>query len=69
MNPNELKILQQIEIGFSQDDTAFADQIAGGPRLSLRYVNKTEDLAIILGSSPLPTPVTIIEASTLRPSR
>jgi hypothetical protein len=38
MNPNELKILQQIEIGFSQDDAVFAEQIAGGPRLSLQYM-------------------------------
>ena len=38
MNGNELKILQQIEDGFSQDDAAFAEQMAGGPRLSLRYM-------------------------------
>lgn len=37
MNPSELKILEQIEMGFSQDDAAFAEQIANGPRLSGRY--------------------------------
>lgn len=37
MNPTELKILKQMEIEFSQDDAAFAERIANGPRLSGRY--------------------------------
>ena len=38
MNPRELEILEQIEIGTSQEDAAFAERIASGPRLSGRYV-------------------------------
>lgn len=37
MNPTELKILEQIEVGLWQEDAVFAEQIAGGPRLSGRY--------------------------------
>lgn len=37
MNPTEHDILEQIEMGFSQDDAAFAELIANGPCLSVRY--------------------------------
>jgi hypothetical protein len=38
MNPRELDILEQMEMGFSHDDAAFAELIANGPRLSGRYL-------------------------------
>ncbi len=37
MNPNELRILEQIAVGVSQDDAEFAARLADGPRLSIRY--------------------------------
>lgn len=37
MNPNELKILEQIAVGVSEEDAAFAARLANGPRLSVRY--------------------------------
>lgn len=37
MNPTELEILEQIELGVSKEDAAFAHRIAAGPRLSRRY--------------------------------
>ena len=37
MTPNELRILEQMEVGFWQEDAAFAQHITGGPRLSGRY--------------------------------
>jgi hypothetical protein len=37
MNPSELEILEQIEVGLSQEDADFVERIAGGPRLSGRY--------------------------------
>ncbi len=38
MNPRETDILEQIEMGFSFEDAAFAELIANGPRLSGRYI-------------------------------
>ena len=37
MNPTELEILEQIEVGLSREDADFAKRLAGGPRLSGRY--------------------------------
>ena len=37
MNPNEIRILKEIEAAESHDDAAFADRIAEGPSLTLRY--------------------------------
>ena len=37
MNRNELRILEQIEDGFWQEDATFAQAITAGPRLSGRY--------------------------------
>ncbi|MCP4305020.1 MAG: DUF3040 domain-containing protein [bacterium] len=37
MNPNEIRILKEIEAAESQDDAAFAERIAEGPGLPLRY--------------------------------
>lgn len=37
MNPTELEILEQIELGLSEEDAAFAQRMTAGPRLSGRY--------------------------------
>ncbi len=37
MNPSELRILEQIEDGFWEEDATFAQAITAGPRLSGRY--------------------------------
>ena len=37
MNPYELRMLKEIEAAASHDDEAFAERIAEGPSLTLRY--------------------------------
>jgi hypothetical protein len=47
MNPNELRILKEIEAAASHDDAAFAERIAEGPCLSFRYKLKAGVVSLV----------------------